>query len=164
MTLNNLCKTCGTEYPQADDSPNACPICDDDRQYLPEDGQQWTNYDELRTGHKIVITALTPILYALKIEPAFALGQRALLMLSEQGNVLWDCIPLLDEAVIDFIRSKGGLKAIAFSHPHYYSTMNRWAEVLIALFISIIWMSNGYLTRATIPNFGRARKSLCGMV
>jgi hypothetical protein len=31
--------------------------------------------------------------------------------------------------VIEFIKSKGDLKAIAFSHPHYYSTMNDWAEV-----------------------------------
>ncbi|WP_183576240.1 hypothetical protein HDF18_20600 [Mucilaginibacter sp. X5P1] len=129
MTINNLCKTCGTEYPQGDESPKTCPICDDDRQYLPENGQQWTNYNELSTNHKVVITELTPVLYAIKIEPAFALGQRALLVLSEQGNILWDCIPLLDEPSIEFIRSKGGLKAIAFSHPHYYSTMNRWAEV-----------------------------------
>lgn len=129
MTLNNLCKTCGTEYPQANGSPKNCPICDDDRQYLPEDGQQWTNYNDLSTGHKVVITELTSALYAIKIEPAFALGQRALLVLSEQGSVLWDCIPLVDEPAIEFIKSKGGLKAIAFSHPHYYSTMNRWAEV-----------------------------------
>jgi glyoxylase-like metal-dependent hydrolase (beta-lactamase superfamily II) len=58
----------------------------------------------------------------------FAIGQRALLVLSENGNVLWDCIPLLDELTIEFIRSKGGLKAIGFSHPHYYSNMNEWAE------------------------------------
>jgi len=42
--------------------------------------------------------------------------------------VLWDCIPLLDELVIEFIKSKGGLKAIAFSHPHFYSNMHEWAE------------------------------------
>jgi glyoxylase-like metal-dependent hydrolase (beta-lactamase superfamily II) len=59
----------------------------------------------------------------------FAIGQRALLVLSEQGNVLWDCIPMLDELSVEFIKSKGGLKAIAFSHPHYYSNMNDWAEV-----------------------------------
>lgn len=57
----------------------------------------------------------------------FAIGQRAMLVLSASGNVLWDCIPMLDEATITFIRSKGGLKAIAFSHPHYYSNMNEWA-------------------------------------
>jgi len=66
--------------------------------------------------------------YELEIKPVFAIGQRALLILSDHGNILWDCIPLLNEAAIAFIKSKGGLKAIAFSHPHYYSNMNDWAE------------------------------------
>ncbi|MBA3647420.1 MAG: hypothetical protein H0W62_02540 [Chitinophagales bacterium] len=38
-------------------------------------------------------------------------------------------IALLDEPARDFIKSKGGLKAIAISHPHYYSNMNDWAEM-----------------------------------
>ena len=66
-------------------------------------------------------------LYELKMLPDFAIGQRCFLVMSPAGNILWDCIPLLNEAVITFIRSKGGLKAIAFSHPHYYSTMIDWA-------------------------------------
>jgi glyoxylase-like metal-dependent hydrolase (beta-lactamase superfamily II) len=127
MTLNNICKTCGTEYPPAEESLAICPICSDDRQYIPEGGQQWTNFIELAAHHKVKIKELTPVLYSLQIEPLFALGQRALLVLSPNGNILWDCIPLLDEPTVDFIKSKGGVKAIAFSHPHYYSTMRRWA-------------------------------------
>ena len=33
-------------------------------------------------------------------------------------------VPLSDEPAIEFIKSKGGLKAIAFSHPHFYSDEN----------------------------------------
>src|SRR5699024_8297664 len=55
-------------------------------------------------------------------------GQRALFILSNEGNILWDCFPLLTEGTVEFIKSKGGLDAIAFSHPHYYSNMNHWAE------------------------------------
>ena len=36
---------------------------------------------------------------------------------------------MLDEPTIAFIKSKGGLKAIGFSHPHYYSNMNDWGAV-----------------------------------
>lgn len=61
--------------------------------------------------------------------PSFAIEQRALFVLAPQGNILWDCIALLNEPTIEFIKSKGGLKAIAFSHPHYYTTMNEWAEI-----------------------------------
>lgn len=59
--------------------------------------------------------------------PAFAIGQRALLVVAPGGNILW-LHSLLDEQTIEFIKSKGGLKAIAFSHPHFYSNMNEWAE------------------------------------
>ena len=35
---------------------------------------------------------------------------------------------MLDELTLEFIKSKGGLKAIGFSHPHYYGNMNDWAD------------------------------------
>lgn len=60
--------------------------------------------------------------------PQFAIGQRALLVETESGNVLWDCISLLDADTIAFIKSRGGLKAIAISHPHFYSTHLEWAR------------------------------------
>lgn len=60
--------------------------------------------------------------------PQFAIGQRAVFIETEAGNVLWDCISLLDSDTIDFIKSRGGLKAIAISHPHFYSTHLEWAR------------------------------------
>lgn len=123
-----ICSTCGTYFPTAT-APELCPICNEERQYIPEGGQGWTKPDELHNTHHISINQLKENLYELEIAPMFAIGQRALLVLSENGNVLWDCIPMLDEATIDFIESKGGLTAIAFSHPHYYSNMNDWADV-----------------------------------
>lgn len=60
--------------------------------------------------------------------PQFAIGQRAVFIETEAGNVLWDCISLLDQPTINFIKSKGGLKAIAISHPHFYSTHLEWAQ------------------------------------
>ncbi|MGE5107313.1 MAG: hypothetical protein ACM3H8_07200 [Sphingobacteriales bacterium] len=122
-----ICSTCGTYYP-ADKVPEICPICMDDRQYIPPTGQSWTKEEMLLLRHSIKINKIQDRLYEMEVNPIFAIGQRALLVLSPEGNVLWDCIPLLDEATIEFIKSKGGLKAIAFSHPHYYSNMNDWAE------------------------------------
>lgn len=124
---DNLCATCGTQYP-ADFTGDLCVICQDDRQYIPFSGQEWTSSDALLQNHSVKIEKLRDQLYELVIHPKFAIGQRALLVLSEQGNVLWDCIPLFDEATEVFIKQKGGLKAIVISHPHYYSTMAAWAE------------------------------------
>jgi hypothetical protein len=127
VMANKICTTCGTEFPSSD--VNACPICDDDRQYVPETGQGWTTRENLSDNHAVLIRKINPNLFELRVSPSFAIGQRAFLILSPAGNILWDCIPLLNEPTIDFIKAKGGLRAIAFSHPHYYSTMNNWAEV-----------------------------------
>lgn len=128
MTEQIICSTCGTYYPAAT-APELCIICSDERQYFPETGQSYTKPADLHRKHSIKLNKLHERLYELEINPMFAIGQRALLVLSDKGNVLWDCIPMLDELTIEFIKSKGGLKAIAFSHPHYYSNMNDWAEV-----------------------------------
>lgn len=61
-------------------------------------------------------------------EPKVGIGQRAILTETAGGNVLWDCITLLDQATIEFINNKGGLEAIVISHPHYYSTHLDWAQ------------------------------------
>lgn len=60
--------------------------------------------------------------------PQFAIGQRAVFIQTDAGNMLWDCISFLDEETYDFINSHGGLSAIAISHPHFYSTHLEWAR------------------------------------
>lgn len=129
MDQNNICAACGTEFPADNAIPGLCPICNDDRQFIPEKGQRWTSLTELSDNYTVAFRKINDNLHELKMSPSFAIGQRTFLILSPGGNILWDCIPLLNESTIDFIRSKGGLKAIVFSHPHYYSTMNQWAEV-----------------------------------
>lgn len=128
MNQKIICTTCGTQYQQMSAMNAECPICNDDRQYVPETGQGWTNLDELQNKYSLIAKKLNEHLYELIMAPSFAIGQRALLVLTPQGNILWDCIALLNEPTIEFINSKGGLKAIAFSHPHYFTTMNEWAE------------------------------------
>src|SRR5262249_7047094 len=61
-------------------------------------------------------------------QPTFAIGERALLVRTEGGNLLWDCIATLDAATVDMIKGLGGIKAIAISHPHFYTTMVEWAR------------------------------------
>lgn len=129
MNIHPICNTCGTQFPAEEQLPELCPICNDDRQFVPEEGQSWTNHDELKEKHTVKIIQFSDSLYSLTVTPTFAIGQRAFLLLSPNGNILWDCIPLLDKPTIDFIKSKGGLKAIAFSHPHFYSNVNDWAKV-----------------------------------
>ena len=122
------CSTCGTQYPSHTEVPAVCAICADERQYLPPGGQAWTSAEALARTHRNAFRRLEPGLLGISTEPLFALGQRALLVETPIGNVLWDCIPLLDDATVDIVRALGGLAAIAVSHPHYYSNMVDWAH------------------------------------
>lgn len=82
---------------------------------------------DLNRGHSNAWRRLAPDLLELQTVPTFGIGQRALLLRTPHGNVLWDCIALLDGATIQLIQALGSLKAIAISHPHYYTTMQDWA-------------------------------------
>jgi glyoxylase-like metal-dependent hydrolase (beta-lactamase superfamily II) len=125
---NFICTTCGTEYAESDQPPTACAICQDERQYVKITSQQWTTLDKLRLTNRNSIRFKEPGLIGIGIEPHFAIGHRALFLRTPNGNILWDCLPLLDEALVEAIKAMGGISAIAISHPHYYSSMVEWSH------------------------------------
>jgi glyoxylase-like metal-dependent hydrolase (beta-lactamase superfamily II) len=126
--LHFLCTTCGTQHAETASPPDRCVICEDERQYVGWGRQQWTTLDQMRTDHTNQIREEEPNLTGIGTMPKFGIGQRALLVRSPGGNVLWDCISLIDEATIEAVRGLGGLAAIAISHPHYYSSMVEWSR------------------------------------
>lgn len=123
-----LCTACGTQYPPSDAPPEACPICEDERQFVPASGQSWTTLEKLRAAHANRFRRLAPGLTTIETQPAFGIGQRAIFVRTPGGNLLWDCIALVDEATVDLLRGQGGIAAIAISHPHYYTTMVEWSR------------------------------------
>jgi glyoxylase-like metal-dependent hydrolase (beta-lactamase superfamily II) len=123
-----ICTTCGTQYAESGQPPAVCTICQDDRQYVKKTGQQWTTLEKLRLTNRNSLKAKEPGLIGIGIDPHFAIGQRALFLRTPQTKILWDCLPLLDEAVIEAIKAMGGISAIAISHPHYYSSMVEWSR------------------------------------
>jgi hypothetical protein len=124
----HICKTCGTSFPEASSPPAQCPICEDERQFVPRRRQLWTTLQDLREDHVNGWARLEPDLFQIQTHPSFAIGQRALLVRTPQGNILWDCVALIDDATIELVRGLCGLKAIAISHPHYYTTMVDWSR------------------------------------
>ena len=109
---NFLCTTCGTQHAESDQPPAACAICQDDRQYVKVTGQQWTTLGQLRRTNRNSIKLEEPGLIGVGIEPHFAIGQRALFLRTPKANVLWDCLPLLDEAVVEAVQALGGTSAV----------------------------------------------------
>ena len=106
------CEQCGAQFPGDDTPPRSCPICEDERQYVNWKGQTWLTPDQLAQRCRLVWRDDLGI-PGIGLEPSFAIGQRALLLRESDGCVMWDCIPLATPEAIDYVRSLGGLKAIA---------------------------------------------------
>jgi hypothetical protein len=128
MPTAHICVACGAQYPPSDAPPAACAICADERQYVGWDGQRWTSLDALRAEQTADIREEEPGLTGIGSKPGFAIGQRALLLETPAGNVLWDCLAPFDAEMAEAVRARGGIDAIAISHPHYYTTMVDWAR------------------------------------
>ena len=79
-------------------------------------GQAWTTREKLARGHVNTWRQLETGLFEIHTHPQFGIGQRALLLQTDQGNVLWDCIALLDNTTEALIRGLGGLRAMAISN------------------------------------------------
>jgi hypothetical protein len=123
-----LCVTCGTQFAESEKPPTNCPICDDERQYVPPEGQKWTTLESLRSTHRNVIKPEEPGLFSINPEPKFGIGQRAFLIQTPRGNILWDCVGPIDEPTIARVKELGGIADIAISHPHYYTSMVEWSR------------------------------------
>jgi hypothetical protein len=137
-----ICETCGVQFaPRADRPdlpPERCPICDDERQYVGRNGQRWTTMDGLRDGGRnSVIAEVEAGLTTVNTSPSFAIGQQAQLIQTPVGNLLWDSLSLWDDVAIDALKLRGGVSAIAISHPHFYSSV---VEVSRAFGETPIWL------------------------
>ena len=113
-----ICVACGTQFEPSDQPPAGCPICEDYRQPVRREGQAWATVEELRSEHTNEVREVGPGLIGIGTSPRFAIGQRALLIQSDHGNVLWDCVSLLDASTAARIKDLGGVRHIAISHPH----------------------------------------------
>jgi glyoxylase-like metal-dependent hydrolase (beta-lactamase superfamily II) len=137
----SICVTCGTRFPASERPPASCPICEDDRQYVNPNGQTWTTLDALRSsGHRNVFSEIEAGLTGIVTEPKVAIGQRAHLIETPAGNVLWDCVTYIDDATIAEVRQRGGISAIAISHPHFFSTIAEWGRA----FDAPVWLHHDH--------------------
>ena len=127
-----ICTACGTQYADSERPPTHCMICEEERQYVPARGQTWTTLNALQQSHTNTFREYENAIIGIGATPSFAIGQRALLVRTARGNILWDCIASLDAATVTMIEGLGGIDVIAISHPHFYTTMVEWARAFTA--------------------------------
>ena len=120
--------TCAVQHAPTDAPPERCAICDDERQYVRQAGQLWTTLDELRRTHRIELREIDTDIWGVGVTPSLGIGQRALLVRTPRGNVLWDCVGFIDDTAVRKIRELGGVAAVGASHPHFYGAMVEWSR------------------------------------
>jgi hypothetical protein len=159
-----ICSACGTQY-DVDDLAllSCCRICNDPRQFVPPTGQVFTRAAEMKKrGYRNQWRRFEDDnrFWSIWTEPKFAIGQRAILVKTPIGNILWDCISYLDAETIERIYGMGGLAAIVISHPHYYTTHLDWAHTFDCP-VYLSWEDKEWLNR--LDRLGKARTFIEGL-
>lgn len=125
----HVCGTCATQFADSPRPPPVCPICEDDRQYVGWNGQQWTTAEAIADRHAIRIGDDDGV-RGYDITPVFGIPQRMALIPTAAGNILWESLGMVEDAAVADIATHGGAVAIAISHPHFYAAMVDWSEAL----------------------------------
>ena len=126
---SSICRTCGVERSAGGEESAICAICSDDRQYVRPSGQRWTTLEELAAeGHQGELTEVEPGLVGISIEPSVGIGQRALLVQTPGGNLLWDATGYVDDDLVERVAELGGVAAVAASHPHMFGVQVAWSH------------------------------------
>jgi glyoxylase-like metal-dependent hydrolase (beta-lactamase superfamily II) len=124
-----ICATCAVERDEP--TPELCPVCTDERQYVPEDGQKWLTLEALaQRGQQTLITENEPGLIGIKTEPKVGIGQTAQLVVTPEGSLLWDPVGYVDDNAIKAVFEHGPVLAIAASHPHMFGVQVEWSHRL----------------------------------
>jgi hypothetical protein len=123
-----ICRTCAVEQPDSASPPAICPICSDERQYVLPSGQAWTTLAELKEGRQGTVAEVEHGLFGVTVSPSVGIGQRALVVRSEAGNMLWDPTGYLDDELVAAVEELGGLAAVASSHPHMFGVQVEWSR------------------------------------
>jgi hypothetical protein len=140
-----ICRTCGVEHEAA---RGLCSICADERQYVPAEGQQWATMAELAaSGHHARVQSLEPELYGITVEPKVGIGQRAHLVRTPGGNLLWDPTAYVDAAAAGQVRALGGAAVIVASHPHMFGVQVEWSRALGGVPVLVADADRGWVAR-----------------
>jgi len=81
-----------------------------------------------QSGSHTVVREVEPGLLGIGVEPGVGVGQRALLVRTAEGNLLWDPPAFHDDPAVRAVRDAGGLRAVSSSHPHMYGAMVEWSH------------------------------------
>lgn len=166
ITSQWICRACAVEFPVTIEPPSECPICRDERQYVPRSGQSWMSLEQLSAaGHELQIAEAEADLFGITVVPEVGIGQRALLPRTSEGNLLWDPVRFVDDTSAKRVRDLGGAVAIAASHPHMFGAQVAWSRALGGTPVLVAEADKSWVQRddPAITHWSRSREILPGV-
>ena len=152
------CEQCGAQFPQAAAPPALLPDLRGRAAICELEGPAMAHARSVGGTPQDRLASVVAF-EGSALDPGFAIGQRALLVPGADDCVMWDCIPLATPEAIEHVRSLGGLKAIAVSHPHYYGAVADWSEAFGGVPIYLHGDDRRWVTRphpAIVPSTATA--------
>jgi hypothetical protein len=159
-----ICRTCAVETAQRHD---VCPVCADERQWVPATGQVWTTLDDLQAeGHDVHVRELEPDLFGLTATPGVGIAQEAKIVRTPAGLLLWDPLGYLDDAAVAAVRALGDVVAVAASHPHMFGVQVEWSRALGGVPVLVAEADAAWVQRpdAVVETWTGEREVLPGVV
>jgi glyoxylase-like metal-dependent hydrolase (beta-lactamase superfamily II) len=114
----------------------------------------------------VAVTELEPDLYGLQSQPQVGIGQRAMLVCTPEGNLLWDPTGYVDEAAAAAVLDLGGAAVVATSHPHMFGAQTTWSRMLGGVPVLVNEADRHWVQResAAIETWSGEREVLPGVV
>ncbi|GAA4662791.1 hydrolase [Gordonia humi] len=140
-----ICATCGVEHARR---PDVCAICDDERQWVPADGQRWTTLADLAEGGTTIdVVEAEPDLYHIRTRPPVGIGQWSKLVRTRAGNLLWDPPGYIDDAATAAVADLGGVAFVVASHPHMFGVQIEWSRAFGGVPVLVAEADLGWVER-----------------
>lgn len=118
------CSHCGSWILWFDTrEPVFCKNCMDVRNALPDEDFTYIHINEARKTYTTKWREVLPGLWDFYTEPQLGLGSHGWLIIREAGNIAFEAAPHYSREAIDKIKSLGGIRILAASHPHGYGAL-----------------------------------------
>lgn len=108
--------------------PPGCPICEDHRHVLPDDGFHMLTVDEVESRSQVVWDEPEPGVWRFRMTEPIGIGPMGYVIEHPEGNVAFEGCGWYSDAALEHIASLGGLRAAIASHPHCYGALWRLVD------------------------------------
>jgi hypothetical protein len=144
-----VCTNCGF-WQRSFAPPARCPVCEDHRHVLPDDGYEMLTPAQL--AGDVVWDEPEPGVWRFRMTEPIGIGPMGYVLEQPQGNVAFEGCGWYSDAALEHIEALGGLRFASASHPHSFGALwrltERWPEAVVPLQVADLgWAGAFAVTR-----------------